>query len=215
MAFVNLWREQAGEGANKGSWEWLDFKLEPWESKAARYYGAALAAVAVGSAPGYYTPGAEPAVDAKVALLRGYLKENYAGQSLYNQTWALWASTASDGILTAEQRKALIAGLRAKQRDDGGWSLPALGSFTRSDGTPQEAGSDGYATGLVLHVLQAAGVKKDDPAVAKGLAWLVANQGGSGEWRAASLNKKRNPTTHVGKFMADAATAYAVLALGH
>ena len=67
--------------------------------------------------------------------------------------------------------------------------------------------------GLVLHVLQTAGVGRDRPAVAKGLAWLRANQAPTGEWRCASVNKKRDPATHVGKFMSDAATAYAALAL--
>jgi squalene-hopene/tetraprenyl-beta-curcumene cyclase len=215
QAFANLWQAQLGDGANKGSWEWLDFKLEPWESKNARYYGAAIAALALGSAPGYYTPGADLAVDTNVKLLRGYLKENYAAQSLFNRLWALWASTVIDGVLSAEQRKELIAQFLEKQRDDGGWSLSSLGEFSRSDGTSQETASDGYATGLVLHVLQTAGVEKNDPKMVKGLAWLVANQQSSGEWRASSLNKKRDPATHKGKFMADAATAHAVLALGH
>jgi hypothetical protein len=67
----------------------------------------------------------------------------------------------------------------------------------------------------VLHVLQTASVPKDDPAVAKGLAWLRANQRPTGEWRGSSVNKQRDPATHVGRFMTDAATAYAVLALSH
>lgn len=53
-AFDNLWKVQIQAGGDKGAWDWLDFRLEPWESKGARYFGAALAAVAVASAPGYY-----------------------------------------------------------------------------------------------------------------------------------------------------------------
>jgi len=34
----------------------------------------------------------------------------------------------------------------------------------------------GYASAFVLLVLQAAGVPKDDPKIAKGLAWLKRNQ---------------------------------------
>src|SRR5207245_2296242 len=56
-AFVNLWQTQATDGPQQGSWDWLDFGLQPWEAKTARYHGAALAAIAVGTAPGYYTPG--------------------------------------------------------------------------------------------------------------------------------------------------------------
>jgi squalene-hopene/tetraprenyl-beta-curcumene cyclase len=221
-AFENLWSRQVTEGAQKGSWDWLDFnndspkrRYEPWESTNARYYGACLAAVAVGTAPGYYTPGAVSTLDEKVKLLRSYLKDNYQSQSLYNQVWALYATITLDGVLDGEQRKDLIARLLTKQRDDGGWSLSSLGTFARSDGTPQETVSDGYATGLVLHILQSAGVKKDDQRVAKGLSWLVSNQEATGEWKAYSLNKKRDLTSHVGRFMADAATAYAVLALNH
>src|SRR5262249_12446338 len=46
-AFERLWQDQAEDGA----WNWLDFGLEPWESRDARYLGAALAAIAAGAAP--------------------------------------------------------------------------------------------------------------------------------------------------------------------
>jgi len=189
--------------------------LEPWESKDARYFGAALAAVAIGTAPGYYAQGDDKALDENVEQLRGYLKAGVAGQNLYNRAWALWASTKLNGVLTNEEQKKIVEQLLEKQREDGGWSLPSLGRYVRSDGTAQQTASDGYATGLVLHILQTAGLRKDDAKIAKGLTWLVSNQMTTGAWRGVSVNKKRDPATHVGKFMSDAATGYAVLALSH
>jgi squalene-hopene/tetraprenyl-beta-curcumene cyclase len=215
QAFANLWRVQVQTGNQKGSWDWLDFQYEPWESKGARYYGAALAAIAVGTAPGYYRPGADADTDTRVQLLRGYLRDGFAGQHLFNRAWALWASTKLPDMLTQAEKQALIGQLFDQQRGDGGWSLAALGNFVRRDGTPQEPGSDGYATGVVLHVLQTAGVPKNDARLARGLAWLKTNQAATGAWPSSSVNKKRDPTSHVGKFMADSATAYAVLALSH
>lgn len=214
-AFVHLWATQIPDGANKGSWDWLDFGLEPWESKGARYYGAALAAVAIATAPGYYTAGGDAVLDAKVNLLRGYLKSQFDSQPIYNRVWALWATIALDGILTQTQRSDLIAELFNKQRADGGWSLSALGTYVRRDDTPQVVDSDGYASGLILHVLQIGGYSTGDSKVAKGLKWLRANQAITGEWKAHSLNEDRDLSTHEGKFMSDAATAFAVLALSH
>jgi squalene-hopene/tetraprenyl-beta-curcumene cyclase len=50
--------------------------------------------------------------------------------------------------------------------------------------------------------------------VKRGVTWLVTHQDrATGAWFASSLNKKRDPESDAGKFMSDAATAYAVLAL--
>jgi squalene-hopene/tetraprenyl-beta-curcumene cyclase len=148
-------------------------------------------------------------------LLRDYLKDGLRRQNLHNRVWALWASTKVQGMLTKAEQKELIDQLLDGQHDDGGWNLSSLGTWVRSDGTAQETKSDGYATGLVLHVLQTAGATHDDVRIAKGLNWLKSNQSATGAWRSMSVNKERDPATHTGKFMSDAATAFAVLALSH
>jgi squalene-hopene/tetraprenyl-beta-curcumene cyclase len=80
------------------------------------------------------------------------------------------------------------------------------------DKTPNDTDSDGFATALVCLALQAAGV--DDPRIASGLDWLRRHQDpATGRWTASSLNKQRDPESEPAKFMSDAATAYAVLAL--
>jgi len=66
QAFKNLWKTQVLAGDQKGSWDWLDFQLEPWESKGARFYGAALAAIAVGMMPLSSKSGADVDTEARV-----------------------------------------------------------------------------------------------------------------------------------------------------
>jgi squalene-hopene/tetraprenyl-beta-curcumene cyclase len=215
QAFAHLWQTQRTAGDRKGSWEWLDFGEPPWGSKEARYVGAALAAIAVGTAPGYHTAGADADAEAGVRLLRGYLKDQFPRQNLHNRIWGLWAATQLEGILTRAEQKETSDRLLARQQADGGWSLLALGPWERSSGSARQDASDGYATALILHVLQTAGLSKDHEKVARGLDWLKRNQAVTGAWPSASLIKKRDPASHVGKFMSDAATAFAVLALSH
>ena len=211
QAFDNLWALQVPTGDAAGAWPWLNFRLEPWETAAAQYYGAALAAVAVGSAPGGY--GSTAGIQTQVARLREYLRREADTQHLFNRLTALWASTLLPGSLDAHQRQAIIDETLRLQREDGGWSLALLGTFERSDGTPLDTGSDGYATGLVTYALQRAGVAPDDARLVNGLAWLRRHQDADGSWPASSLNKDRDPASDRGRFMRDVATAYAVLAL--
>jgi hypothetical protein len=89
-----------------------------------------------------------------------------------------------------------------------------IGTWKRRDGTPLDAGSDGYSTGLVTFVLEQAGVPRTQPAMKNALSWLTHNQDkAAGLWLAYSLNKLRDPASDIGRFMIDAATAYSVLAL--
>ena len=210
-AFDHLWALQQTSGDAAGAWPWLHFNLAPWESDEGPYHGAALAAVAVGLAPAGY--GARPDIQANVTHLADYLRRRLDAQPPFNRAMALWASGALTGLLEAAERQAIVDEIVALQRDDGGWSLSSLGTWTRRDETPLDTQSDGYATGLVTLALQQAGLSREHKAVASGLAWLTRNQDPDGSWPASSLNRQRDPGSDRGRFMQDAATAYAVLAL--
>jgi len=220
-ALAILWATQINEGQHKGSWEWLNFGLEPWESTEARFLGACLAAIAVGAAPGNGLANTDGGSRERLDCLRDYLKKNLGSQNLHNRAWMLWASAIMDGLLKPQEKDQLIAQILAKQQQSGGWSLASLGDFTHVELKAPVTTPDGYATGLMLHVVQLAGLSKENPQVEKGLSWLRSNQDPTGAWRAMSVNKNRSPEStnpakaHVGKFMWDAATGYAVLALSH
>ncbi|MGB9461903.1 MAG: hypothetical protein WA829_05750 [Candidatus Acidiferrum sp.] len=214
-AFENMWAEQQTTGVDKGAWRWLRFKNEPWEADDSGYYGAALAAVAVGIAPENYR--AKPEIQNNLKMLREYLNRGCAAQTSINRAVLLWASAKVPELLEPERQKALINELLSKQQADGGWSLSSLvGPWTRHDGTAQEAKSDGYATGLITFALQEAGTSKENVQLKRGLAWLLASQDKArGSWLAYSLNnnEEHHISPETALFMNDAATAYAVLAL--
>lgn len=214
-AFENMWAEQQTTGKQKGAWLWLRFKNEPWEAEDSDYFGATLAAVAVGTAPGTYR--AAPEVQARLRPLQDYLNREFADQTAMNRVFLLWATAKLPGLVEPDRQKAIIDELIEKQQPDGGWSLSSLsGGWKRADGTPQDTRSDGYATGLITFVLQRAGISPENAQLERGLAWLTANQDKTdGSWPAYSLNKDKehhiSPETAL--FMNDAATSYAVLSL--
>jgi squalene-hopene/tetraprenyl-beta-curcumene cyclase len=209
---ANLWQQQQQDGA----WLWLDFDLNPWENDSA-YYGASLAAVALGTAgrEEYDRAEAQP----KLAALKKFLSTQYAGQPLHHRVLALWASSRLPGVLTDAEKAKLIAELFGVQEADGGWSLAKLGRRASGKGGwashgvhPDGAISDGYATGLIVLALKRAGVAADNAQLKKAVAWLVSREK-DGAWPALYPNRPRKPQENVGKFMRDASTGFAILAL--
>lgn len=211
-AFANMWALQMRTGDLNGAWAWLNFHLEPWESPAAPYMGATLAATAVGMAPGGYAASAD-ATDGLMRL-REFLARGLARQNVFNKLMLVAASSTLDGLVSGDQRAAIVDETRSLQQADGGWSLSGFGAWTRVDKSAPDRRSDGLATALATLALQRAGVQPPDAALARGLDWLRRNQDpATGQWWTSSPNKQRDPAADAARFLSDAATAYAVLSL--
>jgi len=220
-AFDNMWALQQSEGA----WLWLQFDQEPWEASDSVFYGATLAAMAVGIAPENYA--ATPAIQENLKRLREYVNRESGRQSTINRIFLLWAATKLPGLISPGEQQAIIHEVLTRQQADGGWRLASISwkwnrwslkslvnMWLREDGTPMDGKSDGLATSLATLALQEAGVPRDNPQLQRGLAWLLSNQNSEeGFWAATSVNKRRHRSSETGRFMSDAATAFAVLSL--
>jgi squalene-hopene/tetraprenyl-beta-curcumene cyclase len=213
-ALANMWAAQRSAGPQAGSWDWLQFGKEPWEAVDSVYYGATLAALAVGSTPPAYQR--RPDVQAGLVRLRDYLARAYPSQPLLNRIDLLWAGDHLPGLITSPVRETILGEIWSRQRADGGWSIASLmPGWRRRDGSAQPLDSDGYATGFVSLVLQQSGIAPIDARLQRGLRWLEHHQSfWNGRWTSASLNRAhglREGT--IRHFMDDAATAFAVMAL--
>jgi squalene-hopene/tetraprenyl-beta-curcumene cyclase len=214
LALDNMWALQLKSPDMNGAWAWLQFHNAPWEGDS-QFWGNTLAAIAIGSAPGNYK--AEPAIQPGLKLLESWLQKEVWAQTPVDRVALLWASTLLPDLLTPEQQKTIVNDTLIKQKADGGFSISTMvGSWKRKDGTAIYAGSDGYATGLVAFTLEQLKRPDAQPALNRAVEWLRANQNPKdGRWAAYSLNKERSLESDAGRFMSDAATAYAVLALTH
>jgi hypothetical protein len=112
-AFQNIWAEQQISGKQKGAWLWLRFKNEPWEADDSDYFGATMAAVAIGVAPGNYR--SMPEVQTHLTLLREYLNREFGAQTTINRVILLWATAKLPGLLGADREKGIIGELLEKQ----------------------------------------------------------------------------------------------------
>lgn len=210
-ALERMWKTQIREGEDKGAWLWFNLKLDPWETTDSKFLGAAWAAAAVSQAPAAYR--AKPDVESKITDLMAYIERKQTGQPLHNRLALLW----SEGkLMPKATRKAAVEEAWSKQGADGGWSLASIGPWAKA---PREAslgtgGSDSYATAWTAASLLKGGAKKSDPRMKRALEWLRAHQDAStGAWTATSMNKDYPADSMMVKFMSDAASAYAVVAL--
>lgn len=213
QAFANMWPLQMRAGPLDGGFAWLTFKLEPWESETAPYFGASLAAIAVARAPDNYA--ATPEIAENVEALRDYLRTAFDGKSsLFTRATVLWADGSLPGTLSPAQKQATIAELLAVQSADGGWSAKRLASWQRRDGTVITDDSDGLVTAMITLALKDSGLAATAPPMKAARRWLIAHQSAqSGGLPATSVNKLRDPSADAYLFMTDAATGFATLAL--
>jgi len=211
LAFDRLWAVQAPDGKDKGGWAWIDAGVDPWETPEASFYGAGLAALAVGIAPFEY---GDLEIPTREKALAEYLQREQQGQALHHRLTLLWASSRWPDALPKARRQPLIDEVLQKQQPDGGWTIESLGPWAPRPKAPPSAGSSSYATGFVAFVLQKGGVKRSHPGLERALAWLQSHQDREfGYWPADSMNKVYEPDSMPVRFMRDAATAFASLAL--
>jgi squalene-hopene/tetraprenyl-beta-curcumene cyclase len=200
VALDRMWTGQR----ETGDWEWpTGCRWPPFESD--DHYGVTLALVGTGAAPEGYSK--TPAAQAGLAKIRRYLKA-HPPENLHHKGMLLWASSYFDDLLTADEKKSSIRELLADQRPDGGWIFARLYPWDRADEKEQDLETtDAYGTAFAVFTLRKSGVPVDEPAVARGVAWLKTKQRESGRWFTRSLNKDNE------HFISHAASAYAVMAL--
>jgi len=207
-AFERLWSLQNQNGETKGAWQWFSLNLDPWEMPDSRFYGAALAALALGNSPSARHN------RAATSALASYLQSEQKAQPLHNRVVLLWTSAKWREALPDASRNALIGEIWQKQQADGGWTIASLGPWKEHLAAPADTGSNSYATGLVAFALQKAGVPRSDARLKRALDWLQAHQDReSGAWTSQSMNKRFEPGSMQIRFMTDAATAFASMAL--
>jgi len=210
-AFERMWSIQLKTGADKGAWLWSDFDLDPWETKDAAFYGAALAALATGLAPADYQ--SRPDVRENVAALAEYLRAGQKAQPLHNRLFLLWASSKLRDLLPESTRQEILSDLWRQQQADGGWTIQSFGPWKQREAAPPSNGSNAYATALAAYTVEQAGVSPSQPTLSRALGWLKTHQNQQGYWWADSMNHKHDAGTVPEKFMSDAATGYATAAL--
>lgn len=199
---------------DSGTWGALDC-WPPYESSA--FHLATVAAMAVGTAPGWLANLGDEKLRAGVENLKKYLRTEVPRQD-YDRTLLLWAAARLPGLLENNVRQELIELVFKKQRTDGGWSIRSFGEpeqwgrgnraeKLRGEAEFADPPSDGHQTGLALIVLRESGVSAADPRIRKGVQWLLTNQRASGRWWTRSLN------TEKWHFITYSGTAFPLLAL--
>lgn len=208
MAIEHMLSRQISVGPDKGGFLWLDHldQFKPFESSESAYWGATIAALAIGVAPQNFQNHSK--IEGALNNLKGYLSGKFDSQPLHNKLFALWASFKLGNFLALKVEDTLKKTL-LKQTSSGGVDLVDLLS-AQAQAEGKSSNEDAYATALVTLILLESG-KKDAlsmTAARKGLDWLVTNKQSNGSWLGYSYAKNKTSL-----FFTDVATSYALMAL--
>lgn len=207
-AFDQLWTLQGVAGASKGGWRWYAVNLDPWENPESHFFGSSLAAVALTQTSAEYRN--SPKVRDQTAALNAYLLESIESRRLHDRLALLLARS----FIPDSVRQAITSDAFSRQQPDGGWTIASLGPWMTHPDAPPSSGTHAYATAFTTVALLRGGVSASDPRLAKALTWLQTHQDpGTGAWAAVSMNKRYPDGSMESRFMQDAATAFASLAL--
>ncbi len=132
------------------------------------------------------TPPDDPAMARALAYLRAEQETDGSwfgrwGTNYIYGTWSVLAALSAAGVAPeAPEMRRAVAWLVAHQHQDGGWG--EAGESYWPDGPRGDASySTASQTAWALLALMAAG-EIDNPAVARGIGYLIASQDGDGNW---------------------------------
>lgn len=196
-----------------GRLHWLDFALEPFESKKGELWGNAMAILTTEIAQknsNYRAP------EAQYAKLKTFVGRNESKLKINEKAVLLWAHSqnprSANPVLTATQVKNFANEIKAKQNENGSWNQKdVLGQG--------EMREDTYSTAMALIGLIKSG-QGGSVQAKKAVAYIVSKQItdnvlSMGQdytmWLSNSMN--REGSTLNNRFASDVATSYATLAL--
>lgn len=196
-----------------GRLHWLDFALEPFESKKGELWGNTIAILTTELAQkhsNYRAP------EAQYAKLKTFVLRNESRLKINEKSVLLWAHSQNQAsnrpVLNPMQLKNFVNEIKAKQNQNGSWNQKdVLGQG--------ELREDTYSTAIALIGLIKSGSGRSVEAK-KAVAYLVSQQItrnvlSMGQdytlWLSNSMN--REGSTLNNRFASDVATSYASLAL--
>ncbi len=197
--------EQIGDD---GKLHWLDFGLEPFESKNAELWGNAFAILTIEMAQ---KKSKYKAPELKYQNLKHSLLSEPSKLNLNEKSILLWAHSISKNVLTPQLARQFVAELKAVQNKNGSWNQAAILKL----GQDKE---DVYSTAIAL--LAMAKMKSKTVSMDRAAEWLISKQqtgkdfGLNSEftfWASSSMNRKNSNLNNL--FSVDTATSYAILAL--
>lgn len=194
-----------------GHIHWLDFKLEPFESKKGELWGNSMAILAIELVQKHSNFRAPPA---QYAQLKNFVLGDMSKLHLHEMSVLLWSNSqaSSNKVLSPEQVLNFTQKLKETQNLNGSWNQKSVLGQGKNK-------QDIYATSISVIGLIKAG-HGDSPAVHKAVKWLADQQEtgnylemgeGTVLWRAKSMN--RTDSLLNDRFASDFATSYSALAL--